>query len=196
VAGAATLFAALPAVPLGLWLALRGGGGTLGRVLLYAGLALPSVVVGLLFYLLLSRSGPLGSLGLLYTPYAMVLAEAVLAFPLIAAFVLSGARGRVEEVRLLVRSLGGREAQVLPTLFWESRRTLAAALAAGFGGAISEVGAATLVGGDIRHQTRVLTTAIVVETRKGELEAALALGGVLLGLALLVTALLVILERE
>jgi tungstate transport system permease protein len=196
VAGAATLLAALPAVPLGLWLALRGGGGILGRVLLYAGLALPSVVVGLLFYLLLSRSGPLGSLDLLYTPYAMVLAEAVLAFPLIAAFVLSGARGRVEEVRLLVRSLGGREAQVLPTLFWESRRTLAAALAAGFGGAISEVGAATLVGGDIRHQTRVLTTAIVVETRKGELEAALALGGVLLGLALLVTALLVILERE
>jgi len=192
VAGAATLLAALPAVPLGLWLALRGGGGILGRVLLYAGLALPSVVVGLLFYLLLSRSGPLGSLGLLYTPYAMVLAEAVLAFPLIAAFVLSGARGRVEEVRLLVRSLGGREGQVLPTLFWESRRTLAA----GFGGAISEVGAATLVGGDIRHQTRVLTTAIVVETRKGELEAALALGGVLLGLALLVTAFLVILERE
>ena len=191
-AGAATLLAALPAVPLGLWLALRGGGGVFGRVLLYAGLALPSVVVGLTLYLLLSRSGPLGFLGLLYTPYAMVLAEAVLAFPLIAAFVLSGARGRVEEVRLLVRSLGGREGQVLPTLFWESRRTLAA----GFGGAISEVGAATLVGGDIRHQTRVLTTAIVVETRKGELEAALALGGVLLGLALLVTALLVILERE
>jgi tungstate transport system permease protein len=144
VAGAATLLAALPAVPLGLWLALRGGGGVLGQVLLYGGLALPSVVVGLLFYLLLSRSGALGSLGLLYTPYAMVLVEAVLAFPLIAAFVLSGARGRVEEVRLLVRSLGGREAQVLPALFWESRRTLAAALAAGFGGAISEVGAATL----------------------------------------------------
>nr|WP_238529942.1 ABC transporter permease [Thermus parvatiensis] len=106
----------------------------MGRVLLYSGLALPSVVVGLLFYLLLSRSGPLGFLGLLYTPYAMVLAEAVLAFPPIAAFVLSGARSRVEEVRLLVRSLGGKEGQVLPTLFWESRRTLAAALAAGFGG--------------------------------------------------------------
>ncbi|GAA6734302.1 ABC transporter permease [Thermus oshimai] len=196
VAGLATLLAALPAVPLGLWLALRGGGGIFGRVLLYAGLALPSVVVGLFFYLLLSRSGPLGSLGFLYTPYAMVLAEAVLAFPLIAAFVLSGARGRVEEVRLLVRSLGGKENQVLPTLFWESRRILAAALAAGFGGAISEVGAATLVGGDIRHHTRVLTTAIVVETRKGELESALALGFVLLGVALLVTALLVVLERE
>ena len=113
-AGAATLLAALPAVPLGLWLALRGGGGVLGRVLLYAGLALPSVVVGLLFYLLLSRSGPLGFLGLLYTPYAMVLAEAVLAFPLIAAFVLSGARGRVEEVRLLVRSLGGGRPRSCP----------------------------------------------------------------------------------
>lgn len=195
VAGTATLLAALPAVPLGLWLALRGGG-FLGRALLYAGMALPSVVVGLFLYLLLSRSGPLGFLGLLYTPFAMVLAEGVLAFPLIAAFVFSGARGRVEEVRLLVKSLGGREGQVLPTLLWESRRTLAAALAAGFGGAISEVGAATLVGGDIRHHTRVLTTAIVVETRKGEVEAALALGLVLLGVAFLVTALLVILERE
>lgn len=159
-------------------------------------MALSSVVVGLFLYLLLSRSGPLGFLGLLYTPFAMVLAEGVLAFPLIAAFVFSGARGRVEEVRLLVKSLGGREGQVLPTLLWESRRTLAAALAAGFGGAISEVGAATLVGGDIRHHTRVLTTAIVVETRKGEVEAALALGLVLLGVAFLVTALLVILERE
>ncbi len=196
VAGLATLLAALPGVPLGLWLALRGGGGVLGRVLVYAGLALPSVVVGLLYYLLLSRSGPLGGLGLLYTPYAMVLAQATLAFPLVAALVLSGARGRVEEVRLLVRSLGGKEAQVLPTLFWETRKTLAAALAAGFGTGISEVGAATLVGGDIRHVTRVLTTAIVVETRKGEIEAALALGGILLGVALLVTALLVILEEK
>ena len=190
VAGGATLLAALFGVPLGLWLALRGGGGVWGRVLLYSGLALPSVVVGLLFYLLLSRSGPLGFLNLLYTPWAMVLAEATLAFPLIAAFVLSGARGRVEEVRLLVRSLGGKERHVLPTLLAESRRTLAAALAAGFGGAT------TLVGGDIRHHTRVLTTAIVVETRMGELHAALALGAVLLGIALLVTAFLVILERE
>ena len=192
VAGGATLLAALFGVPLGLWLALRGGGGVWGRVLLYSGLALPSVVVGLLF----ARSGPLGFLNLLYAPWAMVLAEATLAFPLIAAFVLSGARGRVEEVRLLVRSLGGKERHVLPTLLAESRRTLAAALAAGFGGAISEVGAATLVGGDIRHHTRVLTTAIVVETRMGELHAALALGAVLLGIALLVTAFLVILERE
>ncbi|MGC8875637.1 ABC transporter permease [Thermus sp.] len=196
VAGSATLLAALPAVPLGLWLALRGGGGPLGRAVLYAGLALPPVVVGLFLYLLLSRSGPLGFLDLLYTPYAMVLAEAILAFPVIAAFVLSGARARAEEVRLLVRSLGGREDQVLPALFFESRRTLAAALAAGFGGAISEVGAATLVGGDIRHHTRVLTTAIVLETRKGEVEAALALGLILLGVALLVTGFLVILERE
>ena len=167
VAGGATLLAALFGVPLGLWLALRGGGGVWGRVLLYSGLALPSVVVGLLFYLLLSRSGPLGFLNLLYTPWAMVLAEATLAFPLIAAFVLSGARGRVEEVRLLVRSLGGKERHVLPTLLAESR-----------------------------HHTRVLTTAIVVETRMGELHAALALGAVLLGIALLVTAFLVILERE
>lgn len=195
VAGLATLLAGVFGVPLGLFLALRAPG-RLPRVLLYTGMGLPSVVVGLLFYLLLSRQGPLGGLGLLYTPWAMVLAQAVLALPLVASFLYAGARARAEEVRALVKSLGGREAQVPPTLLWESRRALAAGLASGFGAAISEVGAATLVGGDIRHQTRVLTTAIVLETRKGELEAALALGAVLLGVSLLVVALLLILEED
>lgn len=195
VAGLATLLAGGLGVPLGLFLALKAPG-RLPRILLYTGMGLPSVVVGLFFYLLLSRQGPLGSLGLLYTPWAMVLAQTVLALPLVASFLYTGARSRAEEVRTLVKSLGGREAQIPLTLLWESRRALAAGLASGFGAAISEVGAATLVGGDIRHQTRVLTTAIVLETRKGELEAALALGAVLLGVSLLVVALLLILEEN
>ncbi|WP_457636837.1 ABC transporter permease [Oceanithermus sp.] len=193
IAGAATLLAALFGLPLGVWLGARQRRGGCGaRVVLYAAMGLPPVVVGLIFYLLLSRSGPLGFAHLLFTQTAMVLAEAVLAFPMIAGFTMAGVRARAEGVRRLVRGLGGSERQVLATLLWESRRPIIAALAAGFGSAISEVGAATIVGGDIRHHTRVLTTAVVLETRKGELESALALGGVLLGVTLLVTAVLVV----
>ena len=193
VAGAATLLAALFGLPLGVWLGSRPRRGGLGaQVLLYAGMGLPPVVVGLVFYLLLSRSGPLGFSGLLFTKAAMVLAEAVLAFPMIAGFTMAGVRARAESVRRLVRGLGGSERQVLATLLWESRRPIVAALAAGFGSAISEVGAATIVGGDIRHHTRVLTTAVVLETRKGDLANAMALGAVLLGVTLVVTAVLVV----
>jgi len=193
VAAAATFLAALVGLPLGVWLGARPRKGGLGaQVLLYAGMGLPPVVVGLVFYFLLSRSGPLGGLGLLFTPVAMVLAEAVLAFPMVAGFTLAAVRARADGVRRLVRGLGGSERQVLATLLWESRRPIVAALAAGFGAAISEVGAATIVGGDIRHHTRVLTTAVVLETRKGELESALALGAVLLGVTLVVTAILVV----
>ncbi len=193
VAAAATFLAALVGLPLGVWLGARPRKGGLGaQVLLYAGMGLPPVVVGLVFYFLLSRSGPLGGLGLLFTPVAMVLAEAVLAFPMVAGFTLAAVRARADGVRRLVRGLGGSERQVLTTLLWESRRPIVAALAAGFGAAISEVGAATIVGGDIRHHTRVLTTAVVLETRKGELESALALGAVLLGVTLVATAILVV----
>lgn len=193
VAGAATAIAALFGLPLGVWLGSRSRRGRTGaQIVLYAGMGLPPVVVGLLFYFLFSRSGPLGGLGWLYNPAAMVAAEAVLAFPMIAGFTLAAVRVRAEGIRRLVRGLGGTERQVLTTLLWESRRPLVAALAAGFGSAVSEVGAATIVGGDIRHHTRVLTTAVVLETRKGELESALALGAVLLGATLLVTAVLVV----
>ncbi len=193
IAGAATLLAALFGLPLGVWLGARPRRGGFGaQVVLYAAMGLPPVVVGLIFYLLLSRSGPLGDNGLLFTQAAMVLAESVLAFPMIAGFTMAGVRARAEGVRGLVRGLGGSERQVLSTLLWESRRPIIAALAAGFGSAISEVGAATIVGGDIRHHTRVLTTAVVLETRKGELQSALALGAILLGVTLLVTAVLVV----
>ncbi len=196
VAGLATLIAAVPGLPLGVWLGSRGKKSRFTQAFLYAGMGLPPVVVGLVVYLLLSRSGPLGGLGLLYTPSAMIFAEVVLAFPLIASLTLAGVAAKAEAVRLLVKSLGGSERQALWTLLAESRKVVIAALAAGFGGAISEVGAATLAGGDIRHQTRVLTTAVVLETRKGELEAALALGAILLGLALLASAILVVFSER
>lgn len=196
VAGLATLIAAVPGLPLGVWLGSRGKKSRFTQAFLYAGMGLPPVVVGLVVYLLLSRSGPLGGLGLLYTPSAMIFAEVVLAFPLIASLTLAGVAAKAEAVRLLVKSLGGSERQALWTLLAESRKVVIAALAAGLGGAISEVGAATLAGGDIRHQTRVLTTAVVLETRKGELEAALALGAILLGLALLASAILVVFSER
>jgi len=197
VSGSATLLAALFGLPLGIWLGARARPQRLAASLLYAGMGLPPVVVGLLFYFLLSRSGPLGSLGLLYSIPGMVLAESVLAFPLIAGFAMAGVAAKAEPVRRLVKSLGGSELQVHLTLLAESRRVVVAALAAGFGAVISEVGAVTIVGGDIRHATRVLTTAVVIETRKGELERAAALGVVLLGVTLLVTAILVVFgDRE
>ncbi len=192
VSGSATLVAALFGLPLGLWLGARGRPQRLAASLLYAGMGLPPVVVGLFFYFLFSRSGPLGELGLLYTIPGMVVAESVLAFPLIAGFAMTGVAVKAEPVRRLVRSLGGGELQVYLTLLAESRRVVVAALAAGFGAVISEVGAVTIVGGDIRHATRVLTTAVVIETRKGELERAAALGGVLLGVTLVVTAVMVL----
>jgi len=197
VSGSATLLAALFGLPLGIWLGARARPQRLAASLLYAGMGLPPVVVGLFFYFLLSRSGPLGSLGLLYTIPGMVVAESVLAFPLIAGFAMAGVAAKAEPVRRLVKSLGGSELQVHLTLLAESRRVVVAALAAGFGAVISEVGAVTIVGGDIRHATRVLTTAVVIETRKGELERAAALGAVLLGVTLLITAILVVFgERE
>jgi len=190
VSGAATLLAAAFGLPLGLWLGTRGRS-HLAATFLYAGMGLPPVVVGLFFYFLFSRSGPLGTLGLLYTLPAVIIAESVLAFPLIAGFTMAGVASRFEEVRKLVRSLGGSEAQALLVLLTESRKVIVAALAAGFGAVISEVGAVTIVGGDIRHATRVLTTAVVLETRKGDLELAATLGIILLGVTLVVSGVLV-----
>ena len=184
----ATLLAALLALPLGVW--AGSGQRKAWGTFFYTGMALPPAAFGVLVYLLLSRSGPLGGLDILFTPAAMILTQAGLAAPLVAGFTYAGVAARAPAVRELVGSLAGSPRQYLVTLFWESRRPVAAALAAGFGAAISEVGAATIVGGDIRHQTRVLTTALVLETRLGHLEIALALGAISVGIALLVAALL------
>ena len=189
VTGTALLLAALPGVPLGAWLGLaRFPGRRAVTALLYTGMGLPPVVVGLAVYLLLSRSGPLGGLGWLFTPPAMVLAQAVIAFPLVAGVTMTAVAAVPPELLLQVRSLGAGPWQARAAVLREARAGVLVALAAAFGRGIAEVGAALLVGGNIQGHTRVLTTAIVLETGKGEFALALALAGWLLALALAVNA--------
>ena len=152
-------------------------------------MGLPPVVVGLLVYLMLSRSGPLGVLGLLYTPTAMVIAQVVLITPIIAALAYQVMDDLHREYRDLFQSLGVPLSKAVPTYLWDARYSLITSVLAGFGRAISEVGAVIIVGGNIDHLTRVMTTAIALETSKGELAIALALGIILLALALIVNAL-------
>jgi tungstate transport system permease protein len=187
VTGAALLLAALAGVPLGTWLALaRFRGRRLVAALLYTGMGLPPVVVGLAVYLLLSRSGPLGSLGWLFTPRAMVLAQAVIALPVVAGITLASVSAVPGELLAQVRALGASRRQARRAVLREARAGILVALAAGFGRVVSEVGAALMVGGNIQGHTRVLTTAIVLETGKGAFAVALALAGWLLALALAV----------
>ncbi len=179
--------AALLGLPFGAWLAVsRFRGRRAGVVLLNAGMGLPPVVVGLVVYLALSRSGPLGSLGLLFTPTAMVIAQALLIFPIVAALTRQTVEDLHEEYRDELRSLGAGPLRAVPTLLLDGRHRLVTALLAGFGRASAEVGAVIIVGGNIAHYTRVMTTAIALETSRGELALALAIGLILLGLALAV----------
>jgi len=137
--------------------------------------------------LMLWRSGPLGRLGLIYTPLAMVIAQAVIAMPIVAGVSLAAIQQLDPRLRLQLLGLGASRGQLVLVLWWEARRSLLAAAMAGFGGAISEVGASMMVGGNIVGQTRVLTTATVLETSKGNFDLAMALGLILLLLAYLVT---------
>jgi tungstate transport system permease protein len=195
VAGAALLISALLGVPLGVWLGLADfRGKRLLAVLLYTGMGLPPVVVGLVVYLLLSRSGPLAFLGWLFTPQAMILAQSVLAFPLVAGITLSAVSAVPPELFQQVRALGATPWQARRAVLREARAGVVIALAAGFGRIIAEVGAALMVGGNIRGHTRTLTTTIVLETGKGEFALALALGGWLLGLTLAVNTAILALQ--
>lgn len=151
-------------------------------------MGLPPVVVGLIVYLYLSRSGPLGFLGLLYTPTAMIIAQAVLITPIVAALSRQVLEDLHAEYRETFASFGLSPRQINLTLVWEGRVALATVALAGFGRAIAEVGAVMIVGGNIDHLTRVMTTAIALETSKGNLPLALALGLVLVALALIVNA--------
>ena len=151
-------------------------------------MGLPPVVVGLLVYLMLSRSGPLGVLGLLYTPTAMVIAQVVLITPIIGALTYQVMDDLHREYRDVFQSLQIPLARAIPAYLWDARYSLITAVLAGFGRAISEVGAVIIVGGNIDHLTRVMTTAIALETSKGELAIALGLGIILLALALFVNA--------
>jgi len=149
-------------------------------------MGLPPVVVGLIVYVLLSRSGPFGVLGLLFTPTAMIIAQVIIIVPLIASIAHQSIRDLWQEYHDLLISMNVTQGQKIRTLLWDSRRALLTAALAGFGRAIGEVGAIMIVGGNIDHATRVLTTAIALETGKGEFALALALGFVLIGLAVAV----------
>jgi len=184
VSGVALAVAAVVGIPIGAAMALRPlPGQRLVDLIVYTGMGLPPVVVGLAVYLLLSRSGPLGILNWLFTPPAMIAAQTIIALPLVIGLTMSAVQGVDPALRLQVRALGATPAQVMWTVLAEAKLGVMAAIVAAFGGIISEVGAVMLVGGNIEGSTRVLTTAIVLETRKGNFELALALGGVLLVLA-------------
>ncbi len=187
ISGAALLLATLIGLPLGAALALsRFRFRTPVVALVNTGLAFPPVVVGLAVYLMLSRSGPLGPLGLLYTPSAVILAQVILAGPYIAAVTLAALEGVPPDVRQQARGLGANRWQATLLHLREARASLVAAVAAGFGAVISEVGAVMIVGGNLLGETRVMTTAIVLETRKGNFGVAIALGIVLLAIAFVI----------
>ena len=191
VSGLATVISLALGLPFGTWLALsrfRSRGLTLAVV--NTGMALPPVVVGLFVATTLWRSGPLGDLGLMYTPTAMVIAEVIIATPVMIGLTVAALGQLDPRLRLQLLGLGASRWQMVTWLWREARLPLLAALMAAFGAVISEVGAAMMVGGNIRHQTRVLTTAIVLETGTGAFGAAIALGVVLLVLAFLVNAIL------
>ncbi|TAG04413.1 MAG: ABC transporter permease subunit [Betaproteobacteria bacterium] len=190
VSGTATIIAALIALPLAAWLVqTRSAVRAPVVVMLNACMALPPVIVGLVVYLLLSRSGPLGALGWLFTPNGMIVAQTVLITPIIAALARQTLDDAQLEYRDLFGSLGLSRWQSVATLLYETRFSLLIVLLAGFGRAIAEVGAVMMVGGNIAGETRVMTTAIALETSKGELASALALGMVLLLIVLVVNAL-------
>ncbi|MEP5728502.1 MAG: ABC transporter permease [Sulfitobacter sp.] len=183
----ALFFASVIALPFGTWLAIRRFRfRRLTIATLNALMGLPPVVVGLIVYLLLSRSGPFGVLGLLFTPTAMIIAQVIIITPLIASITHQAMRELWAEYHDLLISLNTTKRQRIVTLIWDGRRTLLTAALAGFGRAIGEVGAIMIVGGNIDHVTRVLTTAIALETGKGDFALALGLGFVLITLALLV----------
>lgn len=193
----AALIAFLIGAPLGAALAIyRVPGRRLWLVLVNALLGLPPVVVGLLIYLLVSRAGPLGALGLLFTPGAMILAQTLLSTPIVVALAHRLCEGLWAEYGDALRADGASHPRAALTLFAIGRAGLVTAFLAAFGRAIAEVGAILIVGGNIRGHTRTMTTAIALETSKGELAFALALGLVLIALSVVVTGLTFALNRR
>lgn len=187
----AVVFATLAGVPLGTYLGLKAPERTrFVSKLLYTLMGLPPVVAGLVIYLLLSRMGPLGVLGLLYTPTAMIIAQFVLAVPIIAALTMIGIRSRGKEVQETARTLGAGRLLTAWTVVRESRFSIFGAVVTGLGRVIAEVGAVMIVGGNIEGHTRVMTTAIVLETGKGHFELALGLGLILLLISFIINSLL------
>jgi tungstate transport system permease protein len=192
VTGVALLISTLIGIPIGAFLGLnRFTGRRLLIALLYTGMGFPPVVIGLFVYLMLSHSGPLGSLNLpfvpsLFTPEAMIVAQSIIAFPLVAGFTMAAVMGVDPQLRQQVMALGATQRQAALTVLLEARVGVIVAIIAGFGGIISEVGAVMMVGGNVEGRTRVLTTAIVLSTRQGEFNLAVALGLILLGITFVV----------
>ena len=192
----AVLIASIIGLPLGAWLVVRRF--WLRRyviAMLNALMGLPPVVVGLFVYLMLSRSGPFGVFGLLFTPTAMIIAQVIIITPLIASIAHQTIRDLWAEYHDLLISLNTTRIQRIKALLWDGRRALLTAMLAGFGRAIGEVGAIMIVGGNIDHSTRVLTTAIALETGKGNFAFAMGLGVILIGLAIAVNLTIHILSR-
>ena len=181
VTASALAISTLLGVPTGTWLALAHfPGKRLVVAGVYTGMGLPPVVVGLVVYLFLSRSGPLGELEWLFTTRAMIVAQTIIATPLVVGVTMSSVRGVDPALRSQLRALGATRWQAIRALLIEARFGVIVGLVAGFGSIISEVGAVMLVGGNIDGRTRVLTTAVVLETRRGNFDLALALGIILL----------------
>jgi tungstate transport system permease protein len=187
ISGSATLLSLLVGIPLGSLLALaRFPGRGVAMSLVNTGMGLPPVVVGLFVTILLWRSGVLGFLEILYTPWAMVLAQFVIAAPVVTGLTLAAVQQVPDKFRLQLLALGASRAQMVRVLLMEARLPMLAAVMAGFGAVISEVGASLMVGGNIRGSTRVLTTATVLETGKGNFDVAIALSVILLLITFLV----------
>jgi len=190
VASISTVLATLTGVPVGIMVAqkrFRGRG--IVMTVLNTLMSLPTVLVGLLLYALLSRRGPLGEMGLLYTRTAMVIGQWVLAFPIVAGLTAAAVKGLDPRIRLTALSLGADERQAARVFLHEARFGLFAAVIAGFGRVFAEVGVSMMLGGNIRAYTRTITTAIALETSRGEFSLGIALGFVLLLVALLVNVL-------
>ncbi len=186
---AATLIACIVGMPIGALLAVGRFPGRRALIVIFNGLmGLPPVVVGLVVYLLLSRAGPLGSFGLLFSPSAMIIAQAILVTPIVAALTRQVVADAWTEYREQLRSLGAGRLRAAATLLWDGRFSLSTAALAGFGRAIAEVGAVMIVGGNIDGVTRVMTTTIALETSKGDLPLALALGVILISVVLAINA--------
>jgi tungstate transport system permease protein len=195
--GLATALAMVAGVPLGVFLALhRFRGRNLFVTFVNAGMGIPPVVVGLFVFLLLARSGPLGGLNLIYTPTAIIAAQVIIALPQVIGVTLAGIQGLDERMALQIVSLGASRPQLYLKLVREGRVAVLAALAAGFGAVISEVGAVMMVGGNIQGQTRVMTTTIVLETRQGNFAMAIALSTVLLVIALVINGVFTWLQQR
>jgi tungstate transport system permease protein len=197
VSGAATIISLLLGMPLGILLAMsRFPGRSLAVALVNTGMGLPPVVVGLFVSIFLWRSGPLGFLELIYSPTAIVVAQVIIAFPIVAGLTLTSFQTLNPNLGLQLAGIGASRAQVLWLLCKEARLPLLAAVMAGFGGVISEVGASMMVGGNIRGHTRVLTTATVLETGKGNFDLAIALSLILLALTFAVNYILTHIQQR